>query len=337
MKKAVKLNAHIAEQNSPLRDSANFVLNADTKRNIVIWRFSDGRAGHDSQSNGIIEALKDRVDCECHEVSVPFSFSSYCYGLLKIFPAVSHLPDPDLLVGAGHACHFPMLLTRHIRGGQALVLMKPSLPTRLFDLCLIPGHDSFKAGPNIISTEGPLNTLRPSSGLSMDHGLILIGGESKHFHWEEQKLLKQLLQILNSKDLNWTITDSPRTSLATRNILQTLHKDKVTYIPFTGKQDTTLPNLLHKSGIIWVSEDSMSMIYEALSTGASVGVLRIPAKAQSRLADVAQSLAKKQLLTIFDDWLLNKSLSPPINILTESARCADILIERYGWSRKKSV
>lgn len=337
MKKAAKLNALIAELNSRLRDSANFVLNADTKRNIVIWRFSDGRAGHDSQSNGLIEALKDRVDCECHEVNAPLSFSSYCYGLLKKLPAVSHLPDPDLLVGAGHTCHFPMLLSRHVRGGQALVLMKPSLPTRLFDLCLIPAHDSFKPGPNVVATEGPLNALRACSSLSMDHGLILIGGESKHFHWEEQLLLKQVLQIIDSEDLNWTITDSPRTSLATRNLLQTLHKDKVTFIPFSAKQGAALSKLLSKSGIVWVSEDSMSMIYEALSTGASVGVLRIPAKAKSRLADVAPSLAKKQLLTLFDDWLLNKSLSPPINILTESARCADILIERYAWSRKNSV
>ncbi len=304
---------------------------------MVIWRFSDGRAGHDSQSEGITSALKDRLDCECHEINVPLSFSSYCWGFIRKLPAVSHLPDPDLLVGAGHACHFPMLLSRHVRGGRALVLMKPSLPTRLFDLCLIPKHDRFEPNPNVISTEGPLNILRPCSSLSIDHGLILIGGESQHFNWDEQKLFKQVLQILNSEDLNWTITDSPRTPLATKSLLQTLHKDKVTYVPFTANQDSALPDLLDKSAVIWVSEDSMSMIYEALSTGASVGVLRIPEKAHSRLADVAPSLAKKQLLTLFDDWLLNKSLSPPINILTESARCADILIERYAWSRKKPV
>lgn len=312
-------------------------MNANTKRNIVIWRFSDGRAGHDSQSKGIILALKNHVDCETHEISVPLSLSSYCWSLLKKLPLISHLPDPDLLVGAGHACHFPMLLCRHVRGGHTIVLMRPSLPSRWFDLCLIPAHDRARQYSNIISTEGPLNTLLPSSNLSPDQGLILIGGVSKHFEWDERKLIKQIEQILASEDLNWTITDSPRTPLTTRVLLQALCEDKASYVPFPGNSGSVLPNLLQKSGIIWVSEDSMSMIYETLSTGASVGVLRMPAKPNSRLADVAPSLAEKQLLTLFDDWLTNKSLKPPINTLAESARCAEILIQRYAWTRKKIV
>jgi mitochondrial fission protein ELM1 len=312
-------------------------LTASAERTRTIWRFSDGRAGHDSQSSGLILALKDRTNCESYEVNVPLPFSSYCWSLMKKLPCVSHLPDPDLLIGAGHACHLPMLVSRCVRGGQTLVLMRPSLPTRLFDLCLIPAHDQVKQKLNVIPTEGPLNTLHPSGNLSSSDGLILIGGTSKHFNWDEKKLAEQLLQILDSKDIDWTITDSPRTPVSTRNLLQSLHKGKVTYVPFSGNTVPALAELLQKSGIIWVSEDSMSMIYEALSTGASIGILRVQQKGRSKLANVAPSLANRQLLTLYEDWVSGKALAPPAMILSESSRCADAVIDRLNWRRIKAT
>ena len=88
---------------------------------------------------------------------------------------------------------------------------------------------------------------------------------------------------------------------------------------------------------MWVSEDSMSMIYEALSTGASVGLLQTDEKPKSRLGKVAQSLAEKKLLTVFDEWQSSQQLLPPSRILSESTRCADLLVERLGWERKETV
>jgi uncharacterized protein len=264
-------------------------------------------------------------------------FSSYGWCLLKKLPFVSHLPDPDLLVGAGHACHIPMLMTRRVCGGRTLVLMMPSLPTRFFDLCLIPEHDRPKEAENILPTVGPLNQLSCSKHLSSDTGLMLIGGESKHFSWDEKRLHQQLLDIIERDDINWTITDSPRTPASTRVLLQALNKGKVNYLPFADKTASALPDLLQRAGTVWVSEDSMSMIYEALSTGAAVGILRVQRKNEGRLAQVAQSLANKGLLTLFDDWLSGQALVPPAQPLSESIRCAEAVLERLGWAVAKPV
>jgi uncharacterized protein len=333
----VQQNVLIAELNSPLKNNVKFVLNANAKRNKVIWRFSDNRAGHDSQSIGFVSALQERVDCEIYNIHVPFPLSSYASAVLKKLPLVSHLPNPDLLVGAGHASHFPMLLSRLLRGGRTLVIMTPTLPTQLFDFCLIPEHDEKERSRNIIPTIGPLNTIRASTQLSETEGLIVLGGESKHFYWNEDKLFQQITKILRNDKRNWIITDSPRTPSSTEHLLTSLNEENVKYVSYKQKNNSDLSSLLQKAGNVWVTEDSMSMIYEALSTGASVGLLRVDEKPKSRLGKVAQTLVEKNLLTLFNEWQSSKQLLPPARTLSESTRCANILVERLGWEKKATV
>ncbi len=306
-------------------------MNAGGERKKVFWRFSDGRAGHDAQSLGLVSALSDLINCDCHDIHLPIPLSSYGRGLLNLYPVISGLPDPDLLIGAGHASHIPLLLAQRVHGGQTLVLMKPSLPTQFFNLCLIPEHDKVRAADNILITEGPLNLLHPSPRLSFDHGLILVGGKSKHFNWDRQNLQQQILPVLEQNAINWTITDSPRTPETTRTFLRSLHKGKVKYLPYNDKNSVGLIALMEKAAIVWVSEDSMSMIYEALSSGAAVGILRVPKKNNGRLAEVAPTLADKQLLTLFDAWHSGQALKPPVTVLAEAERCARLLPGQLGW------
>ena len=35
----------------------------------VVWRFSDGKAGHDSQSQGLVDALQRHMDIECYDIA----------------------------------------------------------------------------------------------------------------------------------------------------------------------------------------------------------------------------------------------------------------------------
>lgn len=310
-------------------------MNAHAERNKVIWRFSDGRAGHDSQSKGLVSALSALLGCDTYEVRVPISFFSYGWGLLKKFPLTMDLPDPDLLIGAGHATHAPMLLARYVRGGRALVLMQPSLPPQLFDLCLIPEHDKPNSAANIIPTMGPLNLLRACGQQSSDRGLILIGGESKHFVWDEGRLRQQLEQIFEREDIYWTISDSPRTPVGTRKLLQSFKNDRIAYVAYGDTSSPDLEDLLQQAATVWVSEDSMSMIYEALSAGAAVGVIRVPPKNRGRLTEVAQSLATKQMLVLFDEWLSGQALAAPASELSESRRCALAIIKHFGWAAAK--
>ena len=106
---------------------------------------------------------------------------------------VKKFKKPNLIIGAGHRTHFSILAAKRAYGGKSIVLMKPSLPYFIFDLCLVPEHDNPPKRANIISTIGALNPLgldglhekKPSSNL------ILIGGPSPHYKWDNNLIIKQ--------------------------------------------------------------------------------------------------------------------------------------------------
>ena len=274
-------------------------------------------------------ALLDLGSFQCHDVQLPLAAGSYPKLLFGKAPELALLPRPNILLGAGHATHLPMLLTKWAYKSIAIVLMRPSIPSCLFDFCLVPQHDNSKVSESIIATIGPLNCIEPGTEKDPQLGLLLIGGPSRHFGWQEAALGRQLQSILSAQGRKWVLTDSPRTPKSTREILENLAGDNVEYRPFQ-QGNTSITELMSRASTIWVSEDSMSMIYEALSSGAAVGVLRIPALDKNKLNGVAESLAKQQMLTLFDNWQQQQALPAPKRVLNESRRCAEEILQRLN-------
>ena len=62
----------------------------------VIWRFSDGRPGHDNQSLGLTDALQRRMPVALHEIPVLPGQSAWLDWLSGRFPPGRLLPDPWL-------------------------------------------------------------------------------------------------------------------------------------------------------------------------------------------------------------------------------------------------
>ena len=80
-----------------------------------------------------------------------------------------HAASPDLIIGAGHQLHKPMLRTRWHLGGRCVVLMRPSLPSFLFDLALVPQHDRVWIKRHIEPTLGMLSP-SPDGGAAPPRG-----------------------------------------------------------------------------------------------------------------------------------------------------------------------
>ncbi|NKB36286.1 MAG: hypothetical protein GKR93_03840 [Gammaproteobacteria bacterium] len=281
---------------------------------------------------GLVSALESLHSIASHNVTVPLSTNNYFSAVLGIPPVFKDLPAPDLLLGAGHATHLPMLMARLRCGGSIAALMRPSIPQMFFDYCLIPEHDNSVANDKIILTKGPINRIRPVTEKSNGKGLVLIGGPSKHFHWDTQSLETQLREIIVDKRTHWTICDSPRTPADTRQLLRSLSTDSVHYEAFSKSRESGITGLIEKATSIWVSEDSMSMIYEALTSGAGVGILRVPGRDNNKLSNVAKTLAADQSLQLFEEWIKQKKLYPARQAIFESERCAKELIRRLDWS-----
>jgi hypothetical protein len=297
---------------------------------LVIWRLTDGKPGHDNQSRGLCQALTRLHSTQIFDIPTHDSLPGLFNLLNKRFPAASQLPDPALIIGAGHATHTLMLLARRARGGRCVVLMKPSLPLALFDLCLIPEHDRVNPRNNVLLTRGALNTIRCAENARTDRGLILIGGPSAHHGWHEDEILNAVISIVQKcHHLHWHITDSRRTPDTTRDKLRRLNNVNLSFTPAEQTPQGWVAEQLAESSQVWVSADSVSMIYEALTAGAATGLLEVPVNRADRITRGVGKLLAEQQLTGFSAWQQGQQLTRPSAQLAEADRCAREISQRW--------
>ena len=296
---------------------------AGQRRPLIVWRFTDGKPGHQNQSAGLLAALQHCLPVADYLLPAAGPFAALRALLTRRFPAGRGLPAPDLLIGAGHATHLSLLAARRACGGRAVVLMKPSLPTGWFDLCVIPAHDKPRTAENILVTRGVLNRVRPSEHREAQAGLILVGGPSAHVAWSGAAVAAQIHEVLErSPGLHWTLATSRRTPA---DFLAQLDTDtaRLSVVPCEQTGPDWLPERLARVAQVWVTQDSVSMVYEALTAGAAVGLLTVPWRnARDRLARGVAQLELDGLVTAFEAWQQGRALRPPVTPFDEAARCA---------------
>lgn len=295
---------------------------------LTLWRLTDGKPGHEKQSLGLMRSLARLTGAICHDVDAGKIVHPGVDWLFGRFSAGTALPAPDLILAAGHATHVPALAARRARGGRIIVLMRPSLPLRLFDLCLIPAHDHPPARANVIETRGVLNAVDTAAMHDQARGLILIGGPSRHYRWDDAAIAAQVHELVSAQSaLAWTLTTSRRTPaglLAALGSPPGLDIRPHTLTP-AGWLEETLPG----SAQVWVSPDSISMVYEALTAGCRVGLLQLTPRRGSRIASDIARLAEEGLVTRIDRWRGGHPLAPAPAGFNEANRCACLILERW--------
>ncbi|MBL4867397.1 MAG: mitochondrial fission ELM1 family protein [Pseudomonadales bacterium] len=304
----------------------------ESQSKITIWRFTDENIGHDQQSIGLVGKLASQVKADIYTVSVQDKGVGLMPALRGQYRFEHSLPSPDLIVGAGHRTHIPMLSARANRGGKIIVLMKPSLPVSWFDLCLVPEHDGVKhPGRECLHlTKGVLNSMAHSGHHDIFRGVFLIGGPCKHSAWSDDGVCEQVVDICRQQPkVRYSLTNSRRTpdGFLQKMRAQSLPNLKImsfaeTSADWVSKQLTTA----HQS---WVSADSVSMVYEALTAGASVGILDVPLRENSRIANGLAHLVEQNWVVPHRDWAAGESLKRKQEPLAEASRCADLVRERW--------
>ena len=292
---------------------------------LVVWVISDGKPEHMNQSLGLTEALARATRVDTHLLPALPAWRAWLALLLK-HALGRTLPNPDLIIGAGHATHLTLLAARRARGGRTIVLMKLSLPRRWFDLCILPQHDGVTADAQTLVSEGALNRIRPSATRDAHRGLLLIGGASPHFEWDGDAIQVQIKSILaRTPDMHWTLTTSRRTP--EDFLAQLPQHPNLRIVPHAATSPDWLPEQLARSGTVWVTPDSVSMVFEALTTGADVGVFDLPVNPKSRVGWAIAHLADAQRITRFVSWCAHGTLHPNRHPLAEADRCAEWIID----------
>lgn len=294
---------------------------------LTIWRFTDGKRGHENQTLGLVEALCKLTPCKVETLSVSKGWPFFFNWLFKRFPEGRQLPKPDLIIGAGHATHSPMLAARRAYGGKIAVLMKPSLPLSWFDWVVAPEHDALPKGTGMISTIGPINRIQPGQP-NPESGLILIGGPSSEYGWSETALLKQIhLIALHQPRITWYLTTSRRTLASFITNVEKLGLPNLHAVTHDNVGPEWLPEHLAHSAQVWVTPDSASMVYEALTSGAAVGCFELPFLKPGRVARGLEKLINEKRLTSFADWQATGKFLTNTQPLNEAEHCAKVLLQ----------
>lgn len=314
------------------------------KNALRVIALLDGRPGHDKQTMGIIQALQQRVAVQTvplrvTRLSLVDTLVQTCRLFLPLPGASNSMVDQaDLMIGSGSRTHLPMLLYKKKYAIPVFTCMMPaSYLRKRFDACFVPEHDRSCDGANILLTTGAPNCSVNRRKHQEDCGLILLGGIDTRSHsWHSHQLVAMIEKICaTEKQMDWTIASSPRTPQETVTMVKQL-AEKYTHVQFFDYHDTAsgwIEEQYDKNSVVWVSADSISMIYEALTAGCSVGIFPMAwRRAGRKFKRNEELLLEKKLVQSFSSWAEGNRAFPPPTELNEAQRCAAWILQK--WCKK---
>ena len=251
----------------------------------VIWRFTDGKAGHDKQSLALVDSLMNQTKCRLFDFNVQSQRNPILNIIFKNYKLPEGITKPDIAIGAGHKTHLHLLAIKRCFNAKIVVIMKPSIPLIFFDLCIIPKHDGIKNGPNIINTQSSLVKFNSNLKKKENTGLILIGGPSKHYFWDSKTVLEEICKISKKyKFRKLLLSTSRRTPFDFLDQLNELNIPDIKVYEYSKIKSDWLDKHINKVKNIWVTNDSYSMVTEALASGADVDIIGLKVKQDSKLS-----------------------------------------------------
>jgi len=308
--------------------------------------FGDGRPGHEKQTQAVLSALNKLASL----VVTPVKMEAEA-GAKRLFRGLgSFLPNPkerlkpqphpiDLIIGAGSSTHLPMIGLKMRTRAKLVACMSPDpWVAPWFDLCLVPRHDRPPHRKKYFATFGPPCLMLDTSRHDPRKGLILAGGvDIKSHHWDTAYFMSQITSLISKAgNVLWTIPSSPRTPSDTIQQLRALDQAQKNITFFSADETPRgwIESAYEKNAQVWVTADSVSMVYEALTAGCRVGVLPVKWKQmQNKFQKGIDDLMAQGLISDFDRWINHAELPLSAQPLNEAERCAKEILRRWWPNR----
>jgi mitochondrial fission protein ELM1 len=312
-------------------------------RPLQVVCYSDGRPGHEKQSQAVLAAL-----AQITPVSIVNIRLRQTAGVKRVLQGIKSLltlpkydatpwPDAiDLIIGTGSSTHMPMVGLKMRTEAKLVTCMTPGFLLRpWFDLCLVPRHDRPPNRPGFFSTFGPPCLMPgPANHRDSNKGLILAGGvDAKSHYWDSSSFMSQIDRLISTAPATtWTLSSSPRTPSDAIEKLGDLAKSHDNIFFFSA--DETPPGWIESAyashSQVWVTADSVSMVYEALTAGCQVGVLPVAwKKPNNKFQNGIDDLKKHGMIVDFNQWINGEHLPMISTPLNEAARCAGEILKQW--------
>lgn len=264
------------------------------KNRVTTWIIVEPNLrGTENQCLGIANAL--RLNPIVKHIRLRFPWKQFS-PFLRFFPEKSlyepqdffTTPLPDIVIAAGRKAVIAALAIKKLSQHKTFVifLQDPKIPTRYFDIVVAPAHDNVQ-GNNVIRTIAGLHNVTPERieehkeifekqyrHLPKPRIGVLIGGTSRtHTLTEDATVtLAQNLMRLAEKGYGVMVTASRRTGQRNLDILKRILNISRIHL-YTGDGINPYFGILAWADVLLVTEDSVSMASEAISTGKPVYIL----------------------------------------------------------------
>ena len=289
----------------------------------------DGKPGHLNQLHGLSEAIATKQhNHKC--VWLDVTTLSFTQRLFARGKSITPLNAVDVIVAAGHSTHWLALLLGKKLHAHTAVVMRPSWPLTGFDSIIMPKHDALRTAvaARVHLTEGAINPLGQQNHEPSNKGLVLLGGQSKHFEWPSAQVTRQVCAIVDSQpELKWIVADSRRSPERQLSDIYTA-RPSVTIQRHDTCPKGWLVEHMREANSVWVTPDSVSMVYEALSCGADVGLIELPPKAKNRINRSMQAMIAEGKVSSVTQACTLRLATDPLPRLNEAETAATWLLSR---------
>ena len=245
------------------------------------WALTSGEAGVVSQAVGLAEAVGWPFEVKTIRLRAPWSFlpGHLCPSVLSGLREPLAPDWPDLLITCGRRSVAVSIAIRKASRGRAFTvhIQNPRVPARLFDIVAPPRHDGM-SGENVLSTRGALHRITPAKleaaatvwrdRLGRPVVAVLLGGNSRAHRFTPSRA-QTLADGLAGIDGSIVVTPSRRTGM---EIVTLLKRRLPRAWIWDGAGENPYLGMLALAEHIVVTEDSVSMVSEAASTGKPVYV-----------------------------------------------------------------
>ena len=290
----------------------------------ILW-IKDGKKGHEKQVQALLEELSKTIDIKIYQEDYHISslkrfFDIFHHSTSYVFKKYDscniiksyNQNEINLVIGAGSNIHTRLLLLKKFlkdiynKDIIAISVLTPSLFKNEFNFICAPNHDEIKLSniKNTIFFEGSLAKVsiqEPDDSI----GLIGLGGINNHFIFNEDDLIKQIEYILSlypNKD--WYLFSSRRTSDLMIDKIKTLTDSFSNLIVAHENFD----EIIKHASIKFITQDSMNMVYESLSTKGQTFVFNMKYKNENKITKQIKKLIENKQIGYIENIAMSDGL-----------------------------
>lgn len=315
----------------------------------ITWILTEGLAGTEAPCRGLAQALGVIPILKRVRVRQPWDALPGRLWLRPLWAPTADSdrlepPWPDLLISSGNVAGPLAVAIKRASGGHTRLVhvQNPKLPLDRFDLVTAPRHDGI-AGPNVVVTQATLHGVtaaaleseaaawRPRlANLPRPLVAVLVGGSNRRFSLSATRvhaLTADLRRLMATQGCGIVLTPSRRTGPENTALLAGEMAVPGAFV-WDGKPPNPYFGLLALADFILVTQDSVSMISEAIGTGKPVYWIGLEGRSR-RLQRFVETLTADGILrkfesgTILEPW----RYTPP----DDTARVAEEIRRRFDW------